>query len=684
MDPNKSLDFPVGLVIAMLRDVQTLHTDVFTPHALSCTTKVLQERCKDEGVSFLTKTLPKLGKALDRALAEIEPMDAKRLGFNTLPDSNLPMFLGELFQKVLSHTGVVLSNACVSCIRTLRQVLYCFYKYELPYDKQITDEVLQKFEKTEEEISPFNKYFNDTVDLLADNKDGSLFERRFGAQIVPIVREARRLLQQLFANFDPLDIFPRHGPGAVAEKLEPWEKYLFKEIPSRLADVYSVDAYFYASLGHVCDAYNNPHRWVDVTDAEPAARVCLVPKDSRGPRIISAEPLVFQWVQQGLRMAIYRLVEDHPLTREEVRFTDQQPNQFAALLGSMTGSYATLDLQEASDRITVGLVRLLFPSQVLPALMASRSLLTQLPSGKQLRLNKFAPMGSALCFPIMALTIWSLLKASQRVCRAANEGCFTRECAMCAKKDLGNPAKGIPPTTLGEHCNPLVYVYGDDVIVKTANAAHAISVLEAFGLRVNRDKSCTSGFFRESCGTDAYKGVDVTPVRIKTVWSSHPSPDVYVAYVDYARAFFGMRSYVGPRQPRRYMETYHYLVSRILETYDSRFIPDEACPVRAPRLPIVPLAGHGIRRKYKNDLQTHSYLVYDVVPVSINKALPGWSKLLRWFAEAKSAGSAMETNKHASEGMPQRPTPGRFSVGVYTLRATNKLVVLWRCEHAHD
>lgn len=135
-DTEKSLDFLIQVVTALLVDVQTLHSDVFTPHDMDLTREKVITRCRSEGVSFLTKTLPRLGKALDRALTKTEPLDAIALGFETDGDRRTPKLFGELFRKVLSHTGEVLPDACVTCIKTLRQLLYLFYKYELPYDKQ--------------------------------------------------------------------------------------------------------------------------------------------------------------------------------------------------------------------------------------------------------------------------------------------------------------------------------------------------------------------------------------------------------------------------------------------------------------------------------------------------------------------------------------------------------------------
>jgi hypothetical protein len=589
MDTNKSLD-EIELIAALLHDVQTSHGVVFNTRACELTCKKVRKRCSKEGISFLTKTLPKLGKALDKALSFSSSLNSVELGFKSQLGSKLPIFMGEFFNKVLSPSGDSLPNPCAECIIVLRQVLYLFYKYKLPYTDEQEQLVLSQFEKTEQELVAVAT----TLAGLAGNISNTNGSRRTRSKApIPdaVVREARILLSNLFDDgrwfFDPRDIYPRHGPGVVSTRERLWGKYRWTCIPARITDMYPYDAYFHASLGHVCDSYRS---FNTVDDKELSAKVILVQKDSRGPRLISCEPLAFQWVQQGLGRAISQHVEHCPLTKWNVFFTDQLPNKRGALLGSKTGRYATLDLKEASDRVSVDLVRLLFPERIHTYLEACRSLSTVLPNGKVLPLRKFAPMGSALCFPIMALTIWAILTA-------AAPDADTRESIL---------------------------VYGDDVIVPTAYAENAIEHLESFGLLVNRDKSCIRGFFRESCGTDAFKGIDVTPLRIRTVWSSSPSPDSYASWIAYANSCW----------ERKYYITYDYIVGWLERVY--RSIPGKDLGI-LPNLSLymVPDSLKPKRFRTNRHLQKREWLVWDVKPVKLQKRIDGWSMLLRWFAEGQ-------------------------------------------------
>jgi hypothetical protein len=630
---NKSLD-EYKIIAALLHDIHNRHGLVFNTRALRLTLNKVKSRMRMEGLSFLTKTLPKLGKALDKGLTEQYLLNGTDLRFTTQEGSKLPRFLGELFNRVFDQAGHVLPEPCITSIKMLRDVLYLFYKYELPYTDEQEQAVVSKFEKTEDDISANSVNLTALAEEAFAGEDFR-YRHRSGRHLNQVegqgtvTRAAQNLLSRLFAQFDPRDITPRHGPGAVATKQKLWSKFKWVNISSNITSMYPADEYFYSSAGHICDRLQE---FNSVDNKDLPAQVILVPKDSRAPRLISCEPVDYQWIQQGLGRAITELVESHPITRWNVNFTNQLPNRFGAILGSQAGKYATLDLNEASDRVSVGLVRLLFPPHICEYLEACRSSSTVLPDGRVIRLNKFAPMGSALCFPILALTVWAILTA-------AAPDADTREGIL---------------------------VYGDDVIVPTAFAANAIEQLELYGLKVNRDKSCTSGLFRESCGMDAYKGICVTPVRIRTVWSESPSPEVYTSWIAYANSFYD----------RQYFLTYQLIVDALLSHYGP--IPDDDMSKQTyPSLRFVPDSQQLHKRRWNPNLQKFEFRVRTVKSPDIHKVIDGWEMLLRHFTESSSFNPVLPS------GYRRRPPsplwdPDAFQCGTYTKRDTSMLVFRWR------
>jgi hypothetical protein len=743
--PNNSHDQYKQISAALLSDVQTLLSDVFTQSELARDLGTVSRRLSEEGLGFLTVSLPKLGKWLDKSLADGRITESPMtVGFSPASDVLYPKFLGALFGCVFDKSGSVLTDThAVKCVRHLRQYLYLFYKLELPFAPEIEREVLIQFEKTDEELRYWNnifaevgKMFDHTYTIRAEQRrleialadacrlqdlflrmmDKATFDiwlltrsydkdvdcsdaastsrprRSVGMDVdkqvlnlrteltdtakkiaslrgqlrwLSIIRKARILLHELFRRFDPKDIVPSHGPGAVSTKETLWEKWKWTHIPDRLSHVWPIDEYFYVSQTHVCDRLQSI---MSLGDQEFPARVILVPKDSRGPRLISCEPLVNQWIQQGVMRAIVQLVESHPLTRYEVYFTDQTPNQRGALLGSSSRRYATLDLAEASDRVSLGLVNLLFPEPLLGALNAARSQVTQLPSGKQIKLQKHAPMGSALCFPIMACSIWALLSAG-----------FTDAAEF---KQLLNRMRKHANIKLEELC----LVYGDDVIVPREKSPDAIAILESFGLRVNRSKSCTGeGFFRESCGMDAFYGTPVTPVRIRTAWTASPSPEPYQSYCEYASALYN----------RGYHNTHDVIVKRLYHTYGP--LADAAWELPCPSVVGLPEEYRSRKQRSNYDLQKLERRVLCAIPRVIHHPIDGWMMLLRYLTNKvsgpypgpiKGNPLVMESWSHTND-KPRRSgvwgllsngstVESPFSAQSYTKRKAEVLAWRWR------
>lgn len=634
---TKSTDFDDSKFIAhILVDISRMHEEVYN---LSCCERdyaIVAEQCGIHGISFLTKTCAVLGKAFDRALTGATFPNASTLGFATQEDSCLPIFMGELFGSVLTKDGTIRENACPLIVRSIRQVTYLYYKYGLPYTDEQEQLVIQKFERTEDELSSSDvrKCITDHLDDITltpkRHRLGRKIDQGKTIALKEVTREAKYLLSRLFGSFDPYDIYPGHGPGAVAEKQKPWHKFSWTNIAGEITQRYPLDSYYYASMGAVCDHFKEIQ---SLDEQSLSARVILVPKDSRGPRLISAEPKCKQWIQQGLSRAIVDLVERHPLTKWNVHFTDQAPNQRGALLGSSTGRYATLDLNEASDRVSLDLVRLLFPENITVCLEACRSSSTCLPDGRIIKLKKYAPMGSSLCFPVLALTVWAILTAG----------------------------------ATDEDTRDGILVYGDDVIVPTAYAERAIELLESYGLKINQDKSCTSGFFRESCGVDAFKGVNVTPVRLRTVWSSSLSAHAYPSWVAYANLLWD----------KQYYSACDYIARRLHHIYGA--IPSRDMGLKScPSLPYVP---EHLRPRYwrvNRDLQKIEWFVRCVGAPVITRHISGWRKLLRYFSE-KAIPVEWDplTGKDAIRLGFYSPTPN-LTVSEYTQRGEAELFFDWR------
>jgi hypothetical protein len=259
-----------------------------------------------------------------------------------------------------------------------------------------------------------------------------------------------------------------------------------------LQEVFEESEYLFPSVSHFLES---PPTELIEPGAEMPVRVITVPKTLKTPRIIAIEPAVMQYMQQAILRELVPLLERSDyLCSNFIGFTDQTPNQEMAREGSLTGELATLDLSEASDRVSNQLVRCLFSpfTWFSRGLDATRSRKADVPGHGVIRLAKFASMGSALCFPIEAMVFVTLVfYGIEKVLRRP-----------LTNKDLLD--------FVGK-----VRVYGDDIIVPVDYVSSVVSTLQDFGLVVNENKSFWTGKFRESCGKEYYDGHDVSIVKVR-------------------------------------------------------------------------------------------------------------------------------------------------------------------------
>lgn len=434
--------------------------------------ETLRMRTAHEGLSFITKTLPLMGKALQRGIG-IGCFTCPS-NFATIGRSAIPQFLGSYFSKVFDTDGSLLDNACAVSVMVIEQI--CFYanKADIGHLPVKPDAVLENFLSTENELAAFEL----KPDALID----------FSASLIGI----------LFKDYHPDVLLPNHGPGSTADLHRSQDKFAanLKHLPVTIRNeyIYYVNDKHYEDAAIKRSPVASHFHYFGWDHSNNIARVELVPKDSRGPRLISMEPSQNQWFQQAVKRYMVGEIEKNPLTCGKINFVDQGVNQNLAIDGSRSQRWSTLDLKDASDRVTLKLVQHLFKGvpHLLDDLLICRSHFTKRVVGNRcewvLKLNKFAPMGSALCFPVLSVTCWAICVSAIRL----------------VSGDLGK--------ALGS-----VYVYGDDIIVATQYAHIASAALERYGLKVNRDKSFINSRFCESCGADAFDGQVITPVRLRNL-----------------------------------------------------------------------------------------------------------------------------------------------------------------------
>jgi len=538
---------------------------------------------------FFTSSLPRIGKFLDKELSGncCKSRDERLDEIAKITQD--PSLFDWYFRVIIVDRHV--DPRAWAAVRFVRQVCYLFYKLrggEHPSTHQLT---LDEFVRRDAELE-FLDFDNP--------KDFAFFD------------VLRQVCHKIFGSFDASDITPRHGPGAVATGEKPWQKMNFHRFIARLDKEYPFTDYFHLNSAHLCD---NLHSFLHWEECDPSAKIVLVPKDSRGPRIISAEPLEFQWIQQGIMRSLVNCLEKHHLTAGHVWFTNQLPNQEQARQGSLSSDLSTLDLKDASDRVSLKLLEKILPKQFYRKIAACRSLSTKLPDGRTVTLRKFAPMGSALCFPIMATIVFATVVTARLLSR--------RHSIHISLKEMYEGAKDVT-------------VFGDDLIIPTRDYSLVAEALSKVGLMLNLDKCCTGPFFRESCGADWFRGQLVTPLRIKTLFPGDKSPEGLLSTIAYANAFAKigfdrtahllgrMAENIGPL-PR---------AARLDDVVDLDF-----SQVQKDNAPLVLFCADGKRaykencKMFKNRFNPNLHRNEFLVPCVTNEKLvipSGWGEYFRW------------------------------------------------------
>jgi hypothetical protein len=439
--------------------------------------KTVVSRVEHEGLSFLTITLAKFGKDFQKSLDQ-GFVDPSQFGsFHRA--GGLPRFLGGFLDRVFDRSsGRLLDKPDIVSIWAVRQFTLMWAKIEIECSEERTRLAMDRFIQCEYEVR--------VTDSILSEKDKIEFQRL-----------GRVLWSDLFSYVDARvyygEIVPNHGPGATADKLRGNAKWSQTVWPDRLESVFPFGEHIFPSRA---DALNEV---ASVNFVEPGkelpVKVTPVPKTLETPRIIAIEPTAMQYMQQGLKDEISSFVERDDILSRLISTESQVPNQELAFSGSLNGTIATLDLSEASDRVSNQHVRMLLQNHphLLEAVDATRSRKADVPGHGVVRLAKFASMGSALCFPFESIVFTTLVFLG--IERALNR--------RLSKKDI--------ESYLGS-----VRVYGDDICLPVDYVESVVNTLETFGFKVNSDKSFWTGKFRESCGKDYYDGEDVSITRLRS------------------------------------------------------------------------------------------------------------------------------------------------------------------------
>lgn len=227
-------------------------------------------------------------------------------------------------------------------------------------------------------------------------------------------------------------------------------------------------------------------------------QLSFVSKNQLVARTICTEPTINMWFQLGIGAKMTERLR----TFFNLNLSNQQDfNRLMAEAASRGADFCTIDLESASDSVSLGLLEAILPPGVLRYLLKTRSPTTRLPSGETVELGMVSTMGNGFTFPLQTIIFAAIVSSVYRFL-------------------------GIPLKKRGMAAERNFAVFGDDIICSKAAYRLVVRLLALCGFKVNEDKSFSQGLFYESCGGDYFDGHSVRPFYIKRL-STHE--DLYKA-----------------------------------------------------------------------------------------------------------------------------------------------------------
>jgi len=485
--------------------------------------------CQTRGQACFMLDLPHLDSLLLEGLECGRLRPKGPLSSVVSKEVRVPRLFSGLWLRVFDRHACLRQDADPTSIFFLRQLCCLGKKLEVECSKDRIKAVMENYHVVEQSIREptLGWYFDqlDSDDRLGschfvqaldgpsvDSRQYGLFEeesfcsevRRSDRNLLTRLQQVADIVCSAFGHCDPvnrsveleaqgLGIGFKHGPGAVADQLQNVEKSTFPHWPDKLEVLFP----FELCGKTVGDDRERPSRH------ELASKLYCVPKTYKGPRLIAAEPTSHQWCQQALLSWFndqFRVL----FKGHFIDLKDQGKSNALVLSASRDRSLATIDLSDASDRLSCWTVERVFrrnPSIVHYLHAARTRLLSEdiLGQGKTyVKLRKFATQGTATTFPVQSLVFLII--------------------ALTASMADGK---------ISWHriwkLRDQVRVFGDDIILPTHGYERVVRIMDLLGLKVNLAKSFVNGHFRESCGVDGYRGYDVTPVKPKTLLADSPA-----------------------------------------------------------------------------------------------------------------------------------------------------------------
>lgn len=302
------------------------------------------------------------------------------------------------------------------------------------------------------------------VNLRFRDYRAGYFSDEASARLAPFLREVGKIVRDTLGPI-PHRLFGRFSPGVVIGKK------LVKSycLGDKMDDPITVSRDASEIFSHTWDgsAWERSRRQCRsiVIHDRAFEQWTTVPKDAKSDRGIAIQMLGNVYSQLGVGRHLRRRLRGVGIVLEEA----QAKHRNLVVQASRSGDLSTIDLSSASDSISTEVVRALCGESWFHLLDSLRAR-TLCKEQRHYVNESFSSMGNGFTFELETIIFYAIAKA------VVGEG--------------------------------EVRVYGDDIIVPSRFDSQVRAALRWFGFTVNAKKSFSTGYFRESCGQDAFNGIE--------------------------------------------------------------------------------------------------------------------------------------------------------------------------------
>jgi hypothetical protein len=382
---------------------------------------------------------------------------------------------------------------------------------------------------------------NSLSENWADRSNTSLDEELIGSFKQTMYEFFEPEGMPLVGSLDEIFLAGRCGPGASL--MASGGDFYSKMFSSRLTTTSNTLVRHYES---------NVRRWPEWSAGEltraanyglplvvEGSKLSFVPKNERISRSICTEPTLNMFYQLGLG----EIITERLKTYFSIDLSDQPDlNRVMAREGSVTGTWSTIDLESASDTISLRMVRSLLPRSIVSYLEILRSPVTSC-NGIVTPLGMVSSMGNGFTFPLQTAIFASVVKA--------------------AYMSIGLPFLRSTHVNFG--------VFGDDIIIDRRARWRVERLLSLLGFIMNSSKSFFEGPFRESCGCDYYLGRNIRGYYIRKLDTLQ---DFYAA-INSLNEFSARTGFLAG-------SLMSYLLGRVDQSVEVPLWEDPSCGIKIP------------------------------------------------------------------------------------------------------